>query len=101
MKKEPSVKKEALVKDEPVKEEPAPEKDERPWCVKEIALANAARHPDDLVDEPGLHLLQARSFSEAQPMDETSALLWSTKESGVLVNLTKDNDGMPKVKEEF
>jgi hypothetical protein len=32
-------------------------------------------------------------------MDETSALLWSTEENGVLVNLTKDNDGMPKVKE--
>jgi hypothetical protein len=57
MKKEESVKKEALVKDEPVKEEPAPEEDERPWWVKEIALANAAHHADDLADEPGLHLL--------------------------------------------
>jgi hypothetical protein len=66
-----------------------------------VALADAARHPDDPADEPGLHLLQARSFSEAQPMDETSALLWSAEERGILVDLTKDDDAMPEVKEGF
>jgi hypothetical protein len=51
------VKKEAPVKDE-LEEESAPEEDERPWWVKEIALADTAHHPDDPADEPGLHLLQ-------------------------------------------
>jgi hypothetical protein len=66
-----------------------------------VALADVAHHPDDPADEPGLHLLQARSFSEAHPIDETSALLWSAEERGVLVDLTRDDDAMPKVKEGF
>jgi hypothetical protein len=82
----PHVKKE--VKDEP-KEIPAPKKDERPWWVKEMALADTARYPDDPADKPSLYVLQAKSFNEPQPMDETSALLWPTEESGVLINLTK------------
>jgi hypothetical protein len=53
----PRVKKEAPVKDE-LEEEPAQEEDERPWWVKEIALADTAHHPDDPADEPGFHLLQ-------------------------------------------
>jgi hypothetical protein len=32
-------------------------------------------------------------------MDETSALVWSVEESGVLVDPTKDDDGAPQVKE--
>jgi hypothetical protein len=97
------VKKEALVCvkiEVPVKtevnDELAPEKDERPWWVKEMMMANTACHPD----EPGLHLLQARFFNEAQPMDEATTLLWSTEESGVLVDLTKDDDTLPSVKKE-
>jgi hypothetical protein len=34
-------------------------------------------------------------------MDETSALLWSAEERGILVDLTKDDDAMPEVKEGF
>jgi hypothetical protein len=48
------VKKEAPVKDE-LEKDAALEEDERPWWVKEIVLADAARHPDDPADEPGLH----------------------------------------------
>jgi hypothetical protein len=62
MKKEAWVKKE--VKDEP-EEMPTTEEDERPWCLKELALADAALHPDDPADELGLLVLQARSFNEA------------------------------------
>jgi hypothetical protein len=83
------------VKDEP-EEMPAAE-DEWPWWVKELALADATRHLDDPADEPGLHVLQARSFNEAQP---TTALVWSAEQSGVLVDITKDDDAMPQVKEE-
>jgi hypothetical protein len=36
---------------------PAPEEDERPWWVKELAMAATARCPDDPEDEPGLHVL--------------------------------------------
>jgi hypothetical protein len=50
------------------------------------------------VDVLRLHLLQARSYSEARPMEETTAALWSAEESGNLVDLTKDDDGMPEVK---
>jgi hypothetical protein len=57
------------------KEMPMPEEDERPWWVKELAMAGAARHPDDPADESGLHVLQARSLNELQPMDETSGLV--------------------------
>jgi hypothetical protein len=89
MKKEAPVKKE--VKDEP-EEMPAPEKDERPWWVKELAMADAAHHPGDPADEPGLHMLQVRSLNEPQPMDKTLALVWSVEESGVLVDLTKDEN---------
>jgi hypothetical protein len=86
---------------EEVKEEmPALEKDECPWWVKELAMADMARHPDDLADEPGLHVLQAKSLNEPQPMDEASAFVWSAKESGVLVDLTKDDNDMPQVKNE-
>jgi hypothetical protein len=52
------LKKEVPVKTE-VKNEPTPEEDERPWWVKELMMADAARHPDNPADEPGLHLLQA------------------------------------------
>jgi hypothetical protein len=69
--------------------------------VKEIALANTTHHPDDPADEPGLHLLHAMSFSKAQPLDETVTLLWSAEESDNLIDLMKDDDGMPEVKEEF
>jgi hypothetical protein len=51
------------VKDEQ-EEMPAPEEDERPWWVKEMALAVAARHPDDLADETDLHLLLLRFEAE-------------------------------------
>jgi hypothetical protein len=44
--------------------------------VKEIALQNAARLPDNPADDPGLHMLQVRSFFEAQPVEETTTLLW-------------------------
>jgi hypothetical protein len=90
------VKKEAEVKEEML----APEEDERPWWVKELAIATAACHPHDPEDEPGLHVMQARSLKEPQPMDETLALIWSAEESGVLVNLTNDDDGAPQVKDE-
>jgi hypothetical protein len=43
---------------------------------------------------------QARSFNEAQPMDEATTLLWSAEESGCLVDLTKDDDTLPSVKKE-
>jgi hypothetical protein len=97
VKKDEPVKKE--VKDE-LKEMLAQEEDERPWWLKEMALADAARYPDDPADEPGLHMLQVRSFKEPQPMDETLALLWSAEDSGVLVNLTKNDDAMSQVKKE-
>jgi hypothetical protein len=48
-----------------------------------------------------LHLLQARSFSEAHPMDAATAELWSVEESGNFVDLTKDDHGMPEVKKQF
>jgi hypothetical protein len=70
--KEAPVKKE--VKDEP-EEMSTPEENERPWWVKEMMMADTTRHPDDSADEPGLHLLQARSFNEARQMDERTALL--------------------------
>jgi hypothetical protein len=82
MKKEAPVKKE--VKDEP-EEMPAPEEDERPWWVKERELLNAARHPDDLEDTPGLHVLQARSYSEAR------ATAWLVHDSGNVFDLIKDD----------
>jgi hypothetical protein len=47
---------------------------------------------------PSLHLLQARPFSKAQPLDATTAVLWSVEESGNLVDLTKNNDDMLEVK---
>jgi hypothetical protein len=69
--------------------------------VKELVLQNATRHPDNPADVPGLHLLlQARSFSETQPLDATTAVLWSAEESGNLVDLTKDDGGMSEVKKE-
>jgi hypothetical protein len=68
--------------------------------VKELTLEDATRHPDDPADESGLHVLQARSFKEAQPLDERTTLVWSAEESGVLVDLTKDYDAMPQVKKE-
>jgi hypothetical protein len=84
-----------------VKEEmPVPEEDKSPSWVKELTMAAAARHPNDPEDEPGLHVLQARSLEEPQPMDETSALVWSAKETDVLVDLTNDDDGAPRVKKE-
>jgi hypothetical protein len=97
VKKEAPMKKE--VKDEP-EEMSAPEENERSWWVKEMMMADPMCHPDDPADEPGLHLLQARSFNEAGPMDERTALLWSAEESGVLVDLTKDDDARPSVKKE-
>jgi hypothetical protein len=68
--------------------------------VKELKMANAALHPDDPADEPGLHLLQARSFNEAQPLDEATAVMWSAEDSGVIVDLTKDDNDLPPVKQE-
>jgi hypothetical protein len=62
-------------------------------------MANMARRPDDPADESVLHLLQARSFNEAQPLDEATVIMWSTEDSGVVVDLTKDDD-LPPVKEE-
>jgi hypothetical protein len=93
------VKKEPPVKTE-VKDEPAAEEDKRPWWVKELMMMNAAGHPDDPVNVPGLHLLQARSFNEAQPLYEATAVMWSAQESGVIVDLTKDDDDLPPVKQE-
>jgi hypothetical protein len=85
----------ARVKMEEVKEGPVKmlplEEDEPPWWVKEMMMADTAYHPDDPADEPGLHLLQARSLNEPQPMDETSALVWSVEERGILVDLAKDD----------
>jgi hypothetical protein len=63
-------------------------------------MADTARHPDDPNDKPGLHLLQARSFNEAQPLDETTAVMWSAGDSNIIVNLTKDGDALPPVKQE-
>jgi hypothetical protein len=48
-------------------------------AVKERELQNAARHPDDPIDTPGLHLLQAMSYSERQPMPEAKAAAWSAQ----------------------
>jgi hypothetical protein len=96
------VKKEAPVrmkKEAPVKDEPAAEEDERPWWVKELMMADAARHPDDPADEPVLHVLQARSYNEPQPLDEATTVMWSALDSGIVVDLTKDND-LPPVKQE-
>jgi hypothetical protein len=62
VKKEPHVKDEPRMKDVQMKET-APEKDERPWWVNERELKKAAHHSKDPVDTPGLHLLQARSYS--------------------------------------
>jgi hypothetical protein len=91
------VKKEAEVKEEMQ----APKEDERPWWVKELVMAATTRHPDDPEDEPGLHMLQARSLNEPQPMDETSTSFWSAAEqSGFLVDLTKDVYGAGQVKKE-
>jgi hypothetical protein len=45
-----------------VKDKLAPEEDERPWWVKEMMMADAAHHPNDPANEPGLHLLQAQSI---------------------------------------
>jgi hypothetical protein len=63
-------------------------------------MADAARHPDDLADEPGLHLLHARSFNEARLLDEVTTVMWSAEDSGVIVDLTKDDDALPPVKQE-
>jgi hypothetical protein len=63
-------------------------------------MADATRHPDDPADESGLHVLQARSYNEAHPLDEATMVLWSAKDSGVIVDLTKDNDILPPVKQE-
>jgi hypothetical protein len=93
------VKKEPQVKEDP-QEKPALEEDEKPWWMKELALENAARHPEDPTDVSGLHLLQARLYSEAQPMDEAMAILWSAQESGNLIDLSSDDDVMSKVKKE-
>jgi glutamine amidotransferase PdxT len=90
------VKKEAEVKEEML----APEEDERPCWVKELTITATACHPHDTEDEPGLHMMQARLLKEPQPMDEISALVWSAEESGVLMNLTNDDDGAPQVKKE-
>jgi hypothetical protein len=65
------VKKEAEVKEEM----PAPEEDERPWWVKELVMAAAARPPDDPADKLGLHVLQARSRNKPESMNETLALV--------------------------
>jgi hypothetical protein len=61
------VKKEAEVKEEM----PTSEEDEQPWWVKGLTMVAMARHPDDPADEPGLHVLHARSLNEPQPMDKT------------------------------
>jgi hypothetical protein len=37
--------------------QPTPEKDERPWWVKELMMVDAARHPSDPADKPDLDLL--------------------------------------------
>jgi hypothetical protein len=34
-------------------------------------------------------------------MEKTTAVLWSAEQSGNLIDLTKDDGDMPKVKEEF
>jgi hypothetical protein len=44
--------------------EPAPEEDEKPWWMKELALQNAVRHPNDPTYVSGHHFLQARSYSD-------------------------------------
>jgi hypothetical protein len=84
------VKKEAPVKNEPG-EMLASEDDEWPWWVKEHELQNTARHPDDPEDTPGLHVLQARSYPEAQPMAEARAATWSAQDISNIVDLTKDD----------
>jgi hypothetical protein len=98
--KELEVKKEPEVKDEPKEDQHRRRKrgrgGSRSWRYR-----NAACHPDDHANVPGLHLLQARLFSEIQPMEETTAVLWSAEQSGNLIDLTKDDGDMPEVKEEF
>jgi hypothetical protein len=77
----------------------ASQEDAKPWWMKELALqAATTHHPEDPTDEPGLHLLQARLYSLAEPMDETRAVLWSAQESGNFVDLANDDDGMLQVK---
>jgi hypothetical protein len=88
--------KELCVKEEEM-EMPAPEEDERPWWVKERDLQNAARHPNDPEDAPGLHVL-ARSYTQAQPMADARAAAWLVQDSGNVVDLTKDN---VEVKKEY
>jgi hypothetical protein len=82
------------VKEPRVKEEEmemlAPEEDERPWWVKERNLQNAARHPDDPEDAPGVHVL-ARSYAQAQPIADARAAAWLVQDSSNVVDLTKDN----------
>jgi hypothetical protein len=95
VKKDAPVKKE--LKDEP-EETPALEEDERPWWVKELAMADAACHPDNPAYEPGLHMLQTSSLNDPKSMDETSALVWSAEQSDALIDLTKDDNVLQQVK---
>jgi hypothetical protein len=62
--------KESPVKTE-VKDEPALEEDKRPWWVKELIMA-----------------------------DEATTVIWSAEDIGVIVDLTKDDDALPPVKQE-
>jgi hypothetical protein len=67
------MKKEALVKKE-VKDVPeemlAVEDDVRPWWVKELTLVDAVRHPDNRVDEPGLHVLPVEMLLSIRTLGE-------------------------------
>jgi hypothetical protein len=45
-------------------------------------------------------LLQARSFNEAQPLNEAMAVIWSAEDNGVIINLSKDDDALPPMKRE-
>jgi hypothetical protein len=47
-------------------------------------MVDAARHPDDPANEPDLHLLQATSFNEAQPLDKATTVMWSRKTAASL-----------------
>jgi hypothetical protein len=74
-----------------VKKEPTPPmKKEKLWWEEEIELpAMLVRHLDDPEDALGQCLLEARSFSKVQPMDDDTASWWSALNSDNFIYLVK------------
>jgi hypothetical protein len=52
----------------------------------------ASRHPDDPEDAPDQRRLEVRSFHKVQSMDDATACLMSTLDSGNFIALDEDND---------